>query len=231
MSDSMKLQFDFYSKEEFAISLEGTWESFNEEESELFIFACYTLRIVYNLNKHVTCDAIAGALINHPEELLSDEPFMSSAVFLLAAVEVYRRMGKGEVISDPNIELLKVSQGLFGTFKVQAIDSQLLSTMPKIVEYRGNAKKRFVFLTPQTLDLIGWGIFSSVTADWSYYSFSSVIALYRYLGIRHAGDEKYLRMLFRVGEICARIHTDGNLQSDQAGTATFILREVIKENL
>ena len=61
----MKLQIDFYSKDEFSIQLDftGRYPFPANETSELFVLSCFTLRHLSNMGEHPAAQALAGMLI------------------------------------------------------------------------------------------------------------------------------------------------------------------------
>src|SRR6266498_506905 len=83
----MKMQIDFYSKDELSIQMDfsGRYPFPENGTSELFLFTCYTLRQLHNLGQHLTAKALAGLLVsnNNLRNLFQDNLELPSGKQLL----------------------------------------------------------------------------------------------------------------------------------------------------
>ncbi len=236
MSGSMRIQFDFYSKDEVSILLDGIWPPFGRNESELFIFACFILRQMYNLGKHFTSDAISAALLDEPEKLLGKNPRLSSGAELLAARQRYIMKDAGMSELECAFESSRIRQKLERNNPVMVLNRIALSKMPmpKIIEYKGKAQRQFIYNMPgQKLDIKGFGILGigmGLGMNTIYYPFASSIALYRSLGNKHSDDAGYIKNLNLVGEICARIQIGGKIPYNQGAAGEYIIQKIIGDS-
>lgn len=234
MSGSMRIQFDFYSKDEVSILLDGIWPPFGRNESELFIFACFILRQMYNLGKHITSDAISAALLDEPEKLLGKNPRLSSGAELLAARQRYIMKDAGMSELKCAFESSRIRQKLERNNLVMVFNRMALSKMPKIIEYKGKAQRQFIYNMPgQKLDIKEFGILGigmGLGMNAIDYPFASSIALYRSLGNKQSDDAGYIKNLNLVGEICARIQIGDKIPYNQGAAGEYIIQKIISDS-
>lgn len=229
MSGKMKLQFDFYEKNEFSIQLDGQWPPFDNKESELFIFAAFVLRQMHNIGSHIIMDALAGALIDNPEKLLAKNPTISNGLELLTRRQAYFLKASGMSDSDLGVEVINIIYNLKKNPLVEALDTYTLSPIPKLIEYKGDARRQFIFNMPgQRLDIKGFGFIGTLLGkDMGFYAFASSLALYRFLGEKHKNDSEYIARLYLAGEICAGIQYRNVVPVDQTVAGEYIVNMIL----
>jgi hypothetical protein len=227
----MKLQIDFYEKDEFAIQIEGKWKLFDEKESELFIFTSFVLRQMYNVGKHLIIDALAGALIDDPQKLLGSSPSFSDGFTLIARRQEFMYRASGMEDNLVRLAMSDLYPKISGNPFVEVLDEYILHS-PQIVNYRGDAKKQYIYYPEKhKLEWKGFGVIGTLLGkDAGFYALNSSLALYRYLGNNHINEEKYINSLTLLAERCAILQMAGkteNVLSIHPDTAEHILKEVL----
>jgi hypothetical protein len=107
----------------------------------------------------------------------------------------------------------------------RVLKNQIMPILPRLVDFRGEGKKSFIVtLPPFQLHLKGFGFLGG---DVNYYTFHSVITLYRYFAKMHISDEAYLDQLSKIAKSCGKFHiTQGVPIGDQVALANSILKEI-----
>jgi hypothetical protein len=227
----MKMQIDFYSKDEMTIQIDfsGRYPFPETETSELFLFACYALRQLSNLGQHLVAKALAGLLVSKSSisSLLQDKVELPSGKDLL----FYLKFHATSVVSQTRgiEESVKVSLALdnelnFNNAMMQILDTEFLAGTPRLVRYNGKGKNTFeVTLPPFQLDMKGFGLLGR---DVNYYAFHSVIGLIRLLGQKHTDDEAFFNHLIQVAQLCGTAYIFQQIPADQVSLANAILKQV-----
>jgi hypothetical protein len=226
----MKMQIDFYSKEELSIQIDTSGNmSFPEvQTSELFLFASYTLRQLRNLGQHLVAKCLTGFLVSDANyhNLMSKDYEIGTADSLLQTRDWHILMSqpKGEISPQQIVLSRRLTEerlSINPTF-IEIFDRDYASKVPRITGFRGKGKKSFILtLLPFRLDLSGFGIFST---DANFYVFHSVISLIRYLLLEHENDEQFLKNINQVGMYCGGFHIADRIPADQATLAISILK-------
>lgn len=231
-SDDISLKFDFYEKDIFSIQIKGLWYPFDEKESDLFIFASYVLRQMYNIGEHIIIDALAGALIDNPEKLLGNNPELSNGLGLMSVRQAYISRLSGldeqECISAFMDARSKFGDNLF----VKALDETILN-MPKLVKYKDDAKKQHIYHPKsRVLDIKGFGLIGTMLGkDAGYYAFNASLALYRFLGNKRINDKEFISQLNSAAEFCARLQVTKNIPTNQTVGAEYIVRKILNMDI
>jgi hypothetical protein len=227
----MRVQIDFYSKDEFSIHLDfaGQYPFAENETSELFILACFALRQLRNLGEHPSAHALAGILItsdcvqkaflNKNKLEFPNAEALSRALisFTMQAVPKSWEMEK----------TMKVSMAAHERFMHpapirQALDNEIITSLPKLVEYHGKGRKSFeATFPPFLLKLNGFGVFGR---DVNHHGFHAAIGLIRFLGKKHRGDSEYLEHVVEVARQCGSAYVFNQISSDQVAVANAILK-------
>lgn len=225
----MKMQIDFYSKEELAIQIDtsGNMSFPQTQTSELFLFSSYTLRQLRNLGQHLVAKCLTGFLVSETNyrNLTGQNYEILNADSLLQSRDSHILMSqpKGELRAEQIILSKRLTEERFSinpTF-IEIFDKDYGSKIPRITGFRGNGKKSFILtFPPLKLDLRGFGIFGG---DVNYYVFHSVINLIRYLLLKHENNEQFLEDLHKVGMYCGDFHIADRISLDQATLAIGIL--------
>ena len=227
----MKMQIDFYSKEELSIQIDTTGKgSFQEvQTSQLFLFAGYTLRQLRNLGQHLVAKCLTGVLVSQSDYrgLLSRDSETLKADRLLQArdLQIMMSLPPGELSAEQIVLSKRLTEERLSINPafIEIFDKDYASKIPRIVRSRGNGKKSFLLTFPPfKLDLHGFGIFGG---DANYYVFHSVTGLIRYLLLRHKDDEQFPNNLHKVGMYCGNFHIANRIPLDQATLAVSILEE------
>lgn len=223
----MKLKLDFYSKDEVSIQMEFDTNNPKSAKSELFMFACFTLRQFRNLGQHIVADAFAGLLLSDKDisYLLKDNPKIPcKGSLILGDVYKHKLMSQG-VSSETAAEKAFVVQLKFSSDpKVDILDRDFLSKLPKIVSYRGSGKKRFeATWNPFNFEAKGFGLLGIQV---NYYAGHSIIALLRFLSQKHSGDTEFENQLVRVAMSCAKAHILSAIPFDQVVYARKIIDKI-----
>jgi hypothetical protein len=232
-SAGMRLIFDFYEKEKFSIRLDGQWPAFNEKESDLFIFTAFVLRQMYTIGNHIIMDALAGALIDSPENLLEKTPRLRSGIELLIRRQTYYL--ENQEVNDNDIGFLNINlrheykSNSLKKSMLDELDNYILSQMPEIIKFRGDAQRQFIY-TPKNrkLDIKGFGLIGTLLGkDMGFYAFTSSLALYRFLGKKRYGDVGFIKNLNHAAEICARLQMANTVPVDQTVTGEHIVSKYL----
>ena len=227
----MKMEIDFYSKDEMAIQIDfsGRYPFPETETSELFLLACYTLRQLSNLGQHPVAKALAGLLVSKssiakllqdPVELPRGKDLHFYLKFHVSSVVAKTRGAKESLEASLAVD----SELGFNQAVMQILDTEFLAKAPQFVTYNGKGSKTFeVTLPPFSLSAKGFGIFGR---DVNYYAFHSVIGLIRLLGRKHSDDEVFFDHLVQVAQLCGSAHVFHQIPADQAAFANTILKQV-----
>lgn len=144
--EKMKLQLDFYSKDEVSIQMGFDANNPESTKNELFMFACFVLRQFRNLGQHIVADAFAGLLIRDKDisYLLKDNPKIPwKGSLILGNVYKHKLIAQGMSSETATLKAFEVQLKYSSDPKVDILDRDFLSKLPKIVSYRGPGKKRF----------------------------------------------------------------------------------------
>jgi hypothetical protein len=238
-SANMNLYIDFYGKDEVAtlIEINSQEESSPQSDLELVVFGWYVLRQFSNLGGHKVADALAGLfLIGQIKNLTNDNPKLPGAGSLLGAhyLTAMSPFANGE----PDI-LGSLNPDTAGTYlnrqfddpAIPLINKHILAHLPRIIAHRPRVGLKFFRgkIPPGTLEMKGFGLLG---IDVNYYVFHSVVALARSLAMKNCNDERYLRRLSYVAEICGRVQAKGRTPSarDQLGLAVGLTQQSDKIN-
>lgn len=163
----MKMQIEFYSKAEMAIQIDfsGRYPFAETETSELFLFACYTLRQLRNLGQHPAPKILTGLLVSkkYVSSLLTDVVNLPSTREILSGLNIY--ITSIVARSHEALDTIKISEALYNQFRLnetvkQVLDTEFLAKIPRFVDYNSKGKKSFlVTLPPFQLNHKGFGIF------------------------------------------------------------------------
>lgn len=117
----MKMNIDFYSKEEVSIRLDfsGRYPFPANETSELFLFTCFALRQLSNLGNHPAAKGLAMVLATFSKEHLlelveGDYSFPGGVLYYMYFPE--------------------------DSFNYEVLKSQIMPGLPKLIGYRGKGK-------------------------------------------------------------------------------------------
>jgi hypothetical protein len=227
----MKMQIDFYSKDEMAIQMDfaGRYPFPETETSELFIFACVTLRQLHNLAQHLTAKALAGLLVSNKSlmNLIQGNQELPSGKELLFHLDYYATsiisQTKG-IQESIKASLARQSELQYNDAIMRTLDKEILSKMPKFVKNRGQGKKYFeVTLPPFQLNMRGFGILGN---NVNHHAFHSVVGLFRFLAEKHADDQEFLNHLIEVAMHCGTLYIFKQTSTDQVSLASMILKQV-----
>lgn len=227
----MKMQVNFYSKEEVSIQMDfsGRYPFPENEASELFLFICFTLRQLNNLGQHPATQALAGLLVheNSLRKLFQNIPELPEGKDLLSYLKQHAISAVSQKYGVE--ETYKVGLALYDELNhkkaiLQALDAQIITKMPALVKYKGNGKKSFeVTLPPFLLHTKGFGILGT---DIPHHAFHSVAGLIRVLGQKHIDNETYLDHLIKAAEVCGLAYILKNMPRDEVAMANAIIKEL-----
>jgi|GEM_PF-6313783 len=227
----MELRIDFYSKEEFSIQMDfsGRYPFPENQTSELFLLACFTLRQLSNLAQHPVAQALAGFLVTNDyiEKIFQNDNQLPKSERLIsqlishAGVMVLKSYGKTESYQVTNMLRKEMN---YDNLILETIDRDIITKIPELVQYRGKGKKSFeVTLPPFFLKMSGFGIFGG---DANHHAFHSVIGLIRFLGLKHSDDKVYLSYLTQVSNECGTLYVLRAISADQVASANEIIQKI-----
>src|SRR5258706_711537 len=227
----MRLETVFYSKDELAIQIDytGRYPFPENETSELFALACFTLRQLSNLGEHIVSQALAAVLVTRTcieNAYRNDLEFPDAAALsrglISFAMESVPKSWEME-------KILQVSIAAHERFVHpaairQALENDIISRAPNLVNYHGKGKKSFeVTLPPFVLKMNGFGIFGQ---DVNHHAFHATIGLIRFLGQKHPEDNDFLEKVIAVANQCGSAFVFQQIPADQVPLATTIINNV-----
>jgi hypothetical protein len=205
----VKVNIDFYSKDEVAILLDVTSgkEFAVDDNNELFLFTSLVLRQLSNLAKHPVGTTLALVLYTFSDE--TAEEFLSFHY----QFPDWSRMA-----------ILLDRRGLKFNSNYMMIHDEMMKALPSIIPSKGDGKKAFhITYPPLQMKLQGFGLLGMQV---NYYSFHSVFGLFHFLARRHVDDEIYKKNLSAIASICGDLYfEEGVSLGDQASLAKNILKE------
>jgi hypothetical protein len=224
----VELRIDFYGKEKVAIQMgfSGRYPFPENEISELFLFTCFTLRQLQNLGQHPVPQALAGFLVSDTciSKVFQNNLVLPKGAELIStlryhAVAVVTKSKGPEASYSVNKMLSKEME--YNDSIMEALDRNIITKVPKLVEYSGKGDKSFeVTLPPFWLKMNGFGIFSQ---DTSHHSFHSVISLIRFLTLKHPNDQNYQDHLIAAAKNCGTAYVFKLITGDQVALAKQIV--------
>lgn len=231
----MKLQIDFYSKDEMSVqaNVSDKYIFVDDEDSELLLFACYTLRQFWNYGRGIVSNTLAGLLVSREDvdELFSKKPTLQNSDHLLnnfanRAIELKLQTTETDNTQERIQYYTKLRKELdYDKFIVQALDAEILSTLPNLVEYRGQGKKSFNYtLPPSSLIQKGFGILGFQV---NYFGFHSIIGVLRFLSRKRNYNQEYINRLATTASFCANMHIM-NLISVNQNQVVVLGTEIVK---
>jgi len=227
----MKLQIDCYTKEEFAVQIDysGRYPIEQGEKGELFLFACYTLKQLYNLGDHMVADALAGLISENPVAVMNSERELPSGsdILIIKPRSVLQLQGEDE--TQIALQTMKVKRELESNAMVKILENDFISSIPnlRLIKYKGNAKKQFILtLPPLNLQMKGFGF---LFGDVRFYSLTSTLILYKYLAIKYKNNSSFLMRLIGTSTIIATAHYFKKIPMDIPGLANNIISELYDE--
>lgn len=225
----MKMQIDFYSKEELAIQIDTSGKmSFSQTEtSELFLFSSYVLRQLRNMGTHLVAKSLAGFLVSETyfKNLIGEDAEIPKADLLLDSMDLHVLMSQPKELDIEQLAPLadKLTEERFSINPTyfEIFDKDYGSRIPKVTKFMGSGKKSFALTFPPfQLSSKGFGI---LERDANYYIFHSAIGLIRFLGQKHQGNSELLNNLWKVGMYCGSYYIFNKISLDQATQAMGIL--------
>jgi len=236
----MKTKVDFYSKNDMGIqidlsgryNLSGNYPFLEKDNdaAELFLFICFTLRQLNNLGQQdITSKALVGLLVTGSTvtSLLENNVEIPSGETLLNQVHT------GAMFSLPKkmatAEYLKISDALWNQLTynrgfIQYLDDEIITKVPRLVEYNGKSKRSFeVTMPPFLLNAKGFGFLG---LDIKYYAFHSVVGLIRFLGQKHINDKGFINKFVEVANHCGIACVFNQVPTVQVPLANAILQKV-----
>lgn len=224
----MELRIDFYGKEKIAIQMgfSGRYPFPENETSELFLFTCFTLRQLHNLGQHPVPQALAGFLVSdtYISKAFQNNRGLPKGSELISALRYYAvavvAKSKGPEASYSVNKMLSKEME-YNDAIMEALDSNIIAKVPKLVEHAGKGDKSFeVTLPPFLLKMNGFGIFSQ---DTSHHSFHSVISLIHFLELKHPNDQNYQAHLIAAAKNCGTAYIFKLITGDQVALAKEII--------
>ncbi|MBV6449719.1 MAG: hypothetical protein MHPDNHAH_00432 [Anaerolineales bacterium] len=223
----MKMQIEFFSKDEFAIQMDfsGRYPFPETETSELFLFTCFVLRQLHNLGPHLVAKALSGLLVSEKRvsDLLQNKYEPLSGIQLLRYLKIY---ALSLVSLEESVKLASVldNELSFNDAMIKILDTEFLAKIPKLVSYSGKGKKSFeMTLPPFQLNHKGFGFFGK---DVTYYAFHSVTGLIQYLGQKHGEDEIFCKHLVQAAKLCGSAYIQKQIPPDQVALTNTILKQI-----
>lgn len=226
----MKMQVDFYSKDEVSIQMEFEAQNPEGKISELFMFACFTLRQFRNLGHNLASDSCAGlflakkdnpSLFDHWDAVDDGQLQRPTAAWGLAHVIYHQLISAGVVDSEAELKSVKAWFEYKWDQKVNFVDEELLGKLPTLVKLKGSSSKQFAATwLPFHFQTKGFG-FLGVKVN--YFACHSIIASYRFLSQKHSDDRIYLSNLYNTAKSCSSAHILNKIPLDQPVLATNIL--------
>ncbi|SRR5258706_84879 len=227
----MRLEAVFYSKDELAIQMDftGRYPFPDNETSELFALACFTLRQLSNLGEHIASQALAAVLVtrtcienayrNHLE--FPDAEALSRNLISFAMESVPKSWEMERILQ---VSIAAHERFMHPTATRHALENDIISRTPDLVDYHGKGKKSFeVTLPPFALKMNGFGIFGQ---DVNHHAFHATIGLIRFLGKKHPSDKDYLEKVISVANQCGTAFVFQKIPADQIPLATTIINKV-----
>ncbi len=223
----MKMQIDFYSKDEVSIQMEFDAQNPEGKISELFMFACFALRQFRNLGHNLASDSCAGLFLSKKDnpslfdnwDAVGDERHI--AAWCLAHVLYHKLIIAG--VDDKEAELKSVEAWFEIKWdqKVKFLDEELFGELPKVVKSKNPSSKQFTATwLPFQFQTKGFGFLGTKV---NYFACHSIIASYRFLSQKHSGDHTYLNDLYNTAKSCSSAHILNAIPLDQPVLATAIL--------
>ena len=227
----MKLQIDCYSQEEYSVQIDysGKLPFEEDEKSELFLFACYTLRQMKNLGDHLVSDLLAGIFTQSPENLLKESPELMPGAAILSAHKQIELEAKGLDEKTLWHEVGQTMARLQLDPKIGIIDEDFLPTIAnvKFVDYKGDAKKQFIItMPPFQFHVNGFGVLGD---DVNYYALASTFLLFRFFANKHKNNPAYINRLTRVANACAIAQITKQISPDQPNMANYFIFKVFED--
>jgi len=224
----MQLQVNFYSPTEFSVDIQydEQYEPETEQEIDLFIFTCFTLRQFRNLGRNFISDALAGVLMKQDcvSLIMNNDDKLKDGLDLLRDVEIYRqRVGQMD-FSLQMTAMIDILSQLVQDPKTNIVSRDILAFSPRLVPNAGDGKKRFIAKYPPFLFYAkGFGFFGKKV---NYYAFHSTIGLIKYFASKYANNEEFIKRLENVSSSCARYYINNKIPMDQATLALQIIKNV-----
>lgn len=232
----MKLQIDFYNKDEVSVFLETTPGETIEDENafEPFLFGWFTLRQLHNLGHNTIIDAFVGLLTRNQNvtDLINEPPEIPPVIDLL--IQAYSVAFDDVQRVDPILDsTLKIGIGkgatpntgltsdeyfsLMTRFEkdpaVNIIKRDYLKKLPRIVAYPGKyGSKRFIAMIGYDQEkgrqsfVLQHEGFGILGQEVNYYAPHSIIALLRSLAFKHSANEIYIKRLSSIAYLCGKSH-------------------------
>jgi hypothetical protein len=230
--NSMKMQIEFYSKEKMAIQIDKTGKMpFSQDDtSDLFLFALYTLRQLRNLGQHLVAKSLVGLLASESyfKKIVSKDPEIPKADSLLQSMRLHALISQPKELDAeqlaPIAKRLTDERFSMNPTHLEIFDRDYGSRIPEITNFTGNGKKSFTLTFPPfQLGTKGFGIFGM---DTNYYVFHSVLGLIRFFGKERKSESEFMDNLLKVGMHCGSYHILNMISPDQTTLAIAILEEI-----
>jgi hypothetical protein len=227
----MEMRLDFYKKDIVAVQfdLDAPYPSPSVTTSELFLFACLTLRQLYNLSEHLTAKALAGILVSESifSSICENKTDLRTGDYLLQALKLHvsRIVNETQGTEAAMNALLTLDSRLnFNPYMLETLDNDFLKQVPRLVKPKGMGTKSFALsVPPLKLKTKGFGVLGR---EVPYYALHSIIAAARKLSMRHKADEMFLEHLSLVAQHCGTAYIFNQISQDQATIALNILKEI-----
>ncbi len=242
LQNQLLLEVNFYSKYEVSILMSLGSSLFEEEKSELFLFACLALRQFHNIGHNLVGEAFAGLFLKSEatDEKLEvwdgmdwymGRPLRHKAEDLLVESHKYKLELKGFEKDEIEWKGLDAWVNYRCDTVVKTLDEDYFQKLPEIINYRGAGTKQFIMTWSQPVlkwshPVLRWKESKRITVDWSYYDLHAVVAFYRILANRHWDDMDYRKKLKIVARDCAMLYIGNKIPKDPAGVAEYILKKV-----
>ncbi len=206
----MRLEIHFYGKSQMAVFTDTAGLGLDSEDS-LVLFGWFTLRQFHNLAHHIVAEVLAGLLYRSDiaDEVAKGGPRLSAADLLRSAQSAkfhgnHSSLEEMRAVADISL------RAQTGDRIIDLINREILSNSPQIVAYQGKAGNKYLVATlpPGILDMKGFGILGR---DVNYCAFHSVVGLLRFLASLHSSDDRYLKRLSQVANLCAVAHLQNKI--------------------
>ena len=225
----MKLQVNFYSETEFSVETlyDRVYQPEKEQEVDLFIFACFSLRQFRNLGYSFVSDALASTLMKSSvvSMIASNDERLTDGISLLRDAELYRRKIEKLDFRTQSTVIMEVLIDVVHNPRTTVLSRDIVANFPQLVPNRGDGEKRFIAEFPPFLFYVkGFGIFGEAV---EYYAFHSTVGLIKYYSKKYADNERFIAQLEKVADSCARQYLDDKITLDQASLAMQIVKDVV----
>ena len=231
----MNITIGFYSAKKMYITFTpGVGDPYLRNKSnDLFLLSCLAIRQFQILDKHLVAKALAGILASDQIGEIAKDPVPSFPT----SKETLTSLGKfvhdiyNDLVEKGSVEVAELESWLNEVYAGlnypdhihKAMDDMILTKVPKIVEHRRDAKRRFdISIPPFRMKLEGFGASGRFANHHVFYS----VLMFSRLLYQQDPSLDYLEDMVAVLGYCARSYITDTIPSDMIGLANLIKKKI-----